>query len=262
LVAREFVDERNIVGRRTRSTSAYAPAWIYREHAARSMNMSSLQKMGGIAALGHTAALVVGMVLSFTLMFPLLDAAPDQAMKFLASNQALVYLWTLIVDWGSAITLVIMLLALYKRLGPGSPALMQAAAVFGLLWAGLTIGADNLMLHNFGVVANLRGNTPAQAAAWTALVRSLWVLLLSLAAVRTGGLTRASGYLGVFLGIAGCLTMIPAFAETMFLIFGPGMMVWSAWVGIVMLRRSAAMTTQHDDKFVPRHHEQEMLPIP
>jgi hypothetical protein len=213
--------------------------------------MSSVRKMGGIAALGHTAALVVGMVLSFTLMFPLLDAAPDQAVKFLAGNQALACLWTLIVGWGSAITLVIMFLAFYRRFGPGSPELVQAAAVFGFLWAGLTIGTGNLMLHNFGVVANLRGDTPAQAAAWTALVRSLWVLLLSLAAVRTGGLTRASGYLGVFLGIAGCLTMIPALAETMFLIFGPGMMVWSAWVGIVMLRRSAARTSQHDDKFVP-----------
>src|SRR3990170_1606473 len=94
----------------------------------------------------------------------------------------------------------------------------------------------SLTLHNFGVVANLYGSVPAQAAAWTALVRSLWVLLLSLDAVRTGGLIRAPGYLGVFLGIAGILTMIPALAEIMFMNFGPGMMVWSAWVGIVMLR--------------------------
>ena len=202
----------------------------------------TLLRFGGIAALGHAATLVVGMVLSFTLMFPLLDAAPDQALRFLADNQTLVYLWNLIVDWGAAITLVIMLLALYERLKSGSPALMRAAVVFGFLWAGLTIGTGNLMLHNFGVVANLYGSDPAQAAAWTALVRSLWVLLLSLAAVRTGELTRALGYLGVFLGIAGSLTMIPALAETMFMIFGPGMMVWSAWVGIVMLRRSATVT--------------------
>ena len=215
--------------------------------------MKNLQKMGGIAALGHAAALVVGMVLSFTLMFPLLDAAPDQVLKFLADNQALVHLWNLIVNWGSAITLVIMLLALYERLKAGSPALIQTATVFGFIWAGLIIGTGNLMLHNFGVVANLYGNDPAQAAAWTALVRSLWVLLLSLAAVRTGGLTRAPSYLGVFLGIAGILTMIPALAEIMFMIFGPGMMVWSAWVGIVMLRRSAAVTAQQADTFVPRH---------
>ena len=102
----------------------------------------------------------------------------------------------------------------------------------------------SLTLHNFGVVANLYGSVPAQAAAWTALMRSLWVLLLSLAAVRTGGLTRATGYLGVFLGIAGILTMIPALAEIMFMIFGPGMMVWSAWVGTVMLRRSPVSAAQ------------------
>ncbi len=215
--------------------------------------MKNLQKMGGIAALGHAAALVVGMVLSFTLMFPLLDAAPDQVLKFLADNQTLVYLWNLIVNWGSTITLVIMLLALYERLKAGSPALMQAATVFGFIWAGLIIGTGNLMLHNFGVVANLHGNDPAQAAAWTALVRSLWVLLLSLAALRTGGLTRAPSYLGVFLGIAGILTMIPALAETMFMSFGPGMMVWSAWVGIVMLRRSAAVTAQQAYTFLPHH---------
>jgi hypothetical protein len=206
--------------------------------------IKNLQKVGGIAALGHTAALVVGMVLSFTLMFPLLEATPDQALKFLADNQTLVYLWNWIVNWGSAITLAIMLLALYERLKAGSPALMQTATVFGFIWAGLIIGTGNLMLHNFGVVANLYGSVPAQAAAWTALMRSLWVLLLSLAAVRTGGLTRATGYLGVFLGIAGILTMIPALAEIMFMIFGPGMMVWSAWVGTVMLRRSPVSAAQ------------------
>jgi hypothetical protein len=48
------------------------------------------------------------------------------------------------------------------------------------------------------------------------------------------------------LGIAGSLTIIPALAEAMFMIFGPGMMVWSAWVGIVMLRSSAAVPAEHD----------------
>lgn len=162
--------------------------------------IKNLQKIVGIAALGHTAALMVGMVLSFTLMFPILDATPDQAQKFL-----------------------------------------QAAVVFGFLWAGLTIGTSSLNLHNFGVVANISGSVAAQAAAWTALERSLWVLLLSLAALRTGELTRATGYLGVFLGVVGSLTMVPALAKAMFLIFGPGMMAWSAWVGIAMLRRSTTL---------------------
>jgi hypothetical protein len=229
--------------------------------------MNSLQKAGGSAALLHAAAYVVGMILGFTLIFPLLDAAPDQYLKFLADNQTLVYVWNLISYWGSAITLVVMVLALYERLKAGSPALMQTATVFGLIWAGLIIASGNLMLHNLGVVARLYGTDPAQAAtAWTALesvengivsgnelVGSLWVLLLSLAAMRTGGLTRALNYLGIVLGIAGSLTIIPALAETMIMIFGPGMIVWSVWVGIVMLRQSRIAATQSADTFVPRH---------
>ena len=156
------------------------------------------------------------------------------------------YLWKVIVDWGSAITLVILLLALYERIQAGSPAFMRVALVFGFLWVGLTIGTGDLMLHNFGVTANLHGSTPAQTAAWTALVRSVWVLLLSLAAVRTGGLPKTTAYLGVFLGIAGLLTMIPTVTETMFMIFGPGMMVWSAWVGIILLRRSPVTAAKKD----------------
>jgi hypothetical protein len=232
--------------------------------------MNNLQKWGGIAALGHAAAYIVALVLGLILIFPILNAAPDQYLKFLAANQALVYLWNLISYWGSAITLVIMVLALYEQLKGRSPALMQTATVFGLIWAGLIIASGNLMLHNLGVVAALYSNDPAQAATtWTALeavengivsgnelVGSLWVLLLSLAALRTGGLTRALNYLGVVLSVAGILTMIPALAETMIMIFGPAMIVWSIWAGIIMLRRSQVAATQHADTFVPTTEQQ------
>lgn len=229
--------------------------------------MKTLQKFGGIAALLHAAAYIVGMVLGFTLIFPLLDAAPEQYLKFLSENQGIVYVWNLISYWGSAITLVIMVLALYERLKDHSPALAQTAAAFGLIWAGLIIASGNLMLHNPGVVADLYGKDPAQAvSAWTVLrsvengitsgnelVGSLWVLLLSVAALRTGGLNRALNYLGVALGIAGILTLIPALFDSLVMVFGPGMIVWSIWVGIVLLRQSRVAATQSVDAFVPRH---------
>jgi hypothetical protein len=230
------------------------------------MKVNSLQKSGGIAALLHAAAYVVGMVLGFALIFPLLDAAPDEYLKFLTENQALVYAWNLISYWGSAITLVIMVLALYERLQDGSPALAQTSAAFGLIWAGLIIASGNLMLHDLGVVADLYGANPTQAiTAWTALesvengitsgnelVGSLWVLLLSVAALRTGALTRALNTLGVIIGIAGILTIIPTLAESMIMIFGPGMIVWSAWLGIVLLRQRRAIATQSATMFTPR----------
>ena len=152
---------------------------------------------------------------------------------------------------GFGLTLVIMVLALFERLKDGSPALAQTSAAFGLIWAGLIIASGNLMLHNLGVVAGLYGADPAQAVtAWTALqavengitsgnelVGSLWVLLLSVAALRTGALPRALNILGVLLGVAGTLTIIPALFENLIMIFGPGMVVWSVWLGIALLRQ-------------------------
>jgi hypothetical protein len=231
------------------------------------MIMNNLQKSGGIAALLHAAAYVVAMGLGFTLIFPLLDAAPEQYLTYLSENQGIVYVWNLIGYWGSAITLVIMVLALYERLKDSSPALAQTATAFGLIWAGLIIASGNLMLHNLGVVADLYGKDPAQAVTvWTVLqsiengitsgnelVGSLWVLLLSVAALRTGTLTRALNYLGVMLGIAGILTIVPALAENTIMIFGPGMIGWSIWVGIVLLRQKPITAVRRAETFVPRH---------
>lgn len=160
------------------------------------------------------------------------------------------YLWNLIAYWGSAATLVVMALALYERLKVGALALVQTATVFGLIWATLIIGSGNLMLRDIGVIADLYGKNPAQAEAiWLALqavengfvsgnelVGSLWVLLLSLAAVRTGGLPRFLGYFGAAISVAGMLTMIPPLAESMIMFFGSGMIVWSVWVGVILLR--------------------------
>jgi hypothetical protein len=134
--------------------------------------------------------------------------------------------------------------------------LAQTATVFGLIWAGLIIGSGNLMLHDLGVVANLHRQDPVQAqSVWVVLeavengivsgnelVGSLWVLLISLAAWKTGALPRALSCLGVAISLAGILTLVPAFVETMLMIFGPGLILWSIWVGIALLRKRPAAT--------------------
>lgn len=219
--------------------------------------MNHFQKTGGVAALIHAAAYVVGIVIGVTLIFPVMGVDPYQYLAFVVDNQTILYIWNLIGYWVSAIALVIMALALYERLKAGAPALMQTATVFGLIWAALIIGSANLMLHDLGVIANLYGKDPVQAAAiWPALeavetgivsgnefVGSLWVLLLSVAALRTGGLNKALNYLGVVLGVVGLLTLIPAFvAATSPALFGLGMVVWSIWVGIVLLRDRSSAT--------------------
>jgi hypothetical protein len=127
----------------------------------------------------------------------------------------------------------------------------QTATAFGLIWAGLVISSGMIAIIGIGTVVDLYGNDPAQAGSvWLAIesvqrgvggeieiVGSLWVLLVSLAALRAGGLPRVLNYLGVVIGVAGLLTVVPALAA-LGPVFGLGLIVWFVWVGIVMLRSS------------------------
>ena len=224
--------------------------------------MSDLRKMGGVAALIEAATYVVGLGLALTLLAPVLDADPDQYVAFLMGNQALMYVWHLIIYVVNGVFLVVLVLALYERLKANSPALVQAATVFGLIWAALVIASGMLIINDLGVVADLYGEDPTQAASvWLALSAveeglgggvelpgGLWVLLLSWAALRAGGLPRALNYLGVVIGVAGLLTVVPAL-DVLGVVFGIGFIVWFVWVGVVMLRsRSDATYVKHPDQ--------------
>ena len=218
--------------------------------------MNSLQKLGGWGALVHALAYIVSLVLGGVLIFPLLGRGPAAYVAFVAGNQGVVYLWNLVAYWGSAVTLVVMGLALYERLKASAPGAAQLATVFGLIWAALIIGSGNLMLRDVGVIAELSAQDPAQAAAtWPVLeavengivsgnelVGSLWVLLLSLTAWRTGDLPRTLTVLGMCISLAGLLTIVPPLAEPLSMLFGVGMIFWSAGIGVALLRAPSQIT--------------------
>jgi hypothetical protein len=218
--------------------------------------MNNLQKLGGWGAWIHALAYIVSIVLGGALMFPLLGRGPGAYVAFVAGNQGLVYLWNLVAYWGSAVTLVAMMLALHERLKPAAPGGAQVAAAFGLIWAALIIGSGNLMLRDVGVIAELYASDPAQAAAaWVTLeavengivsgnevVGSLWVLLLSLTAWRTGELPKTLNVLGLFISLAGLLTILPLLAEPLSMLFGVGMIIWSAGIGVTLLRAPSPIT--------------------
>ena len=154
--------------------------------------MNTYQKAGGLAALAHAFAYLVGIGIAVTLIFPVLEADTAKYIEFVAENQFLMHIWILIIYWGSAISVIVMALALYNRMSAKSPALMQIATAFGIIWAGLIIASGNLMLNDFHVITGLYTIDPAQAAtAWTILeavengitsgnelVGSLWVMLV------------------------------------------------------------------------------------
>jgi hypothetical protein len=209
--------------------------------------MKNLQKMGGIAALYQAAIYVLIIVAVIFLMDPSAVVDPVQN---IVDNPANAYISNLLLFVGTGLFLVVLALALYERLKAGSPAIMQIATAIGLIWACLLIGSG--MVANSGVetVVELYGNDPAQAATvWLAIqsvadglggefeiLGSLWVLLISWAALRSGGLPKALNYVGVLMAVAGIITVVPAAREVARMIFALGQLVWFAWLGIVLLR--------------------------
>jgi hypothetical protein len=211
--------------------------------------MTTMQKMGGIAALINGAAYIIGMGLAFTLLAPIMAAEPAEYLAFLSNNQGLMATWHLIIYLVTGVFTVPLALALHERLKDGAPALMQVATAFGLVWVATVISSGMIIVNDVGVLADLQAKDPAQAATvWRALSAvenglggaielpgGLWVLLTSLAALRSASLPKALGYLGLLVGGSGIVMVIPQLAAAGSA-FGLGAIVWFVWVGIVLLR--------------------------
>ena len=69
------------------------------------------------------------------------------------------------------------------------------------------------------------------------VVGGIWVLLVSISALRSGNFSRYFNYLGLVIGRAGVVSAVPALSEISGIIFGLAQIVWFAWLGIAMLRQ-------------------------
>ncbi len=228
--------------------------------------MNNLQKIGGISALIHAAAYLIGIGLYLAVLSPILDAPPAQYLAMLGDYQNLMYLWIFIAYLVAGVCLVAVSLALNERLKDGLPALAQISTVLGLIWACLIIGSGNLMLYGFLKIADLYALDPAQAktvlltlqivedglVSKTEFIGGTWALLVSYTALKMGALPKALNFLGLVIGLAGILSVIPAFNEVGAMIFALSMIVWFIWVGIVLLRNRPNPITQGANSFVPQ----------
>ena len=211
------------------------------------------QKVGGVAALYLAAAYLVAM--PFFLVVVKYQSVVDPAKKVallvgnLESMRAM-YLVTYVIF---GIVLAILALALYARLKDDAPALAQAATAVGLIWAFVLVASGMVFNAGMAAVVGLHGTDPAQAvAAWQAiepvaqglggsggeLLGGLWVLLVSAAALRTRGLPKVLNWLGVAIGTAGVLSVVPALQDLKYG-FGSLQIVWFVWLGIVMVRTTS-----------------------
>jgi len=223
--------------------------------------MNTLRKFGGIAALYLAVAYLIGLVIFIVVLDYPSIIEPAQKVMLLVEKSMVIFSTNLLMYVFFGGFLIILSLALYERLKAGAPALMQVATAIGLIWAGSLMASG--MVSNAGIdpVIQLYAKDPAQAAlTWQAIesvanglgnangeiLGGLWTLLVSLAALRTGGLPKALNVLGFLVGAVGVITIIPAL-NALVAMFGLGQIVWFVWLGIVLLGgspRTAANTNR------------------
>jgi len=211
------------------------------------------QKVGGLAALYLAAAFLAAM--PYFLIFVKSPSVVDPVEKvaLLVGNHASMRVMYLITYVFFGVVLAVLALALYARLRDGAPTLIQAATAVGLIWAFVLVASGMIFNAGMAAVVELHGTSPGQAvSAWQAiepvaqglggsggeLLGGLWVLLVSVAALRTGGLPKRLNWLGVATGAVGVLSVVSALKD---LAYGFGLLeiVWFVWLGIVMLRTTS-----------------------
>ena len=208
------------------------------------------QRVGGLAALYLAAAYLVAMPYFLVLVKYPSVVDPAEKVALLVGNHASmrgIYLITYVVF---GIALAVLALTLYPRLKDGAPTLMRTGTVAGLIWAVVLVSSGMIFNAGMAAVVELHATSPAQAvSAWQAiepvaqglggsggeLLGGLWVLLISVAALRSGGLPKGLNRLGVAIGAAGVISVVPALRDLAYG-FGVLQIVWFVWLGIVMVR--------------------------
>ena len=208
------------------------------------------QKVGGYAAFFEALAYIVGFAFMLLVLQPVIGASDTQAGKLAAvlDKAGMFMAWNAVIYVLFGAVLVVLVVALHERLAAGAANLMKAASAFGLIWSGLVIATGMVANVGLGMLAKLHATDPQGATlAWqilnavqeglgggVELVGGLWVILVSIAALRQSLLPKLLNYLGIAIGIAGVLTIVPPLAD-LGAVFGLGQIAWFIWLGVVMV---------------------------
>lgn len=212
--------------------------------------MKTLQKSGGIAAMYMAISHLIGLIIFIAVLDYLNISDPAQKLALNVEKQSVIFSTNLLMYVLFGFALIVLSLALYDRLKSGAPALMQVATAIGIIWAGSLIASGMVANAGLATLVSLYTKSPTQAVLTFQAIESITnglgnangeilggplTLLVSLAALRTGGLPKGLNLLGLAVGTVGILTIIPAL-NAFTGVFGLGQIAWFGWLSVVLLR--------------------------
>lgn len=210
-----------------------------------------LQQIGAFAALTEAVAYLIGFAILIFFLSPEGgdDISATERLVFFLEHKNLYQIWMLIIYVVFGIALGPLVAALHDRMRESSSSGLRFGTLFGYVWVVLVIASG--MIANVGLeaVARIYPADGRQATTvWIALeavqnglgggvevVGGLWVLLISRTALQTGKLPATLNYIGLVVGAAGILTLLPGLGM-LGAVFGLLQIVWFASLGLYLLR--------------------------
>jgi hypothetical protein len=214
------------------------------------VELKNLQKIGGVCAILEALIYISAFIVyGGILVYPNTNASIAEELNFLSDNHLTLSILNLVSYTLFGVLLAVLVLAIHQRLKKYSSNFSKLASVFGIIWVGLVIASG--MIANIGLnsVIEIGIKEPENAMlVWSSvsiiseglgggneIVGGIWVLLLSIIALKGQLFSKPLIFLGILVGIAGILTIYPLdiFTE----IFGISQIIWFLWIGIFMIRK-------------------------
>lgn len=210
-------------------------------------------KAGGLAALYLAVAYLAAMPYFLLVVdYPSATTAAEKVASMVRDHQSM-HLMYLVTYVFLGVALAVLVLSLYERLRVGSELGARVATVVGLMWATALVLSGLVFNHGMETVVSLSETRPEQAAtAWQAIepisdslggaggetLGGLWMLLVCWTALRGRALPTRLAWFGVWIGLIGLASTVPALHEASYL-FGLQQIAWFAWLGTALLARRA-----------------------
>jgi Domain of unknown function (DUF4386) len=220
----------------------------------------NLQKAGGIAALIASATYIFAIALIRTIFSPMTDSSLsfEKYVNFLVANKTLIYIWHFSMYQINGICLIVLLLALYERIKAEASALMKIATIIGLIWTSFVFLSGFIVLYGTETFVNLNSSNPTEAETLKKAIETitlsidssdkflgcLWVVLVSIAAFKTGEFPKVLNIFGIIISISGLVGIVIPQLIAMSYAFGIGVIVWWLFLGFFMLRKQALPARQ------------------
>ena len=218
--------------------------------------MRNMQKIGGIGSLIGAATNLFALVVFAIYLIPNGEGSGYQDIgkyiAFLVDNQIFMRFFDIIIYLVFGMGLILLSLGVYERLKTSTNAMAHPVTAMGLVYAVLVIVVGTLSISSVNTVITLNGENPAQASiVWMTLqavsnglgagggetmVNGIWVLFLSFVALNAKEFPKLLNYFGLMVGIAGILSVFIPSLLVISVIYGLGLIIWLAWLGIVLLR--------------------------